>query len=1096
MRFIAVIGLMVCLFLPVNATAHQQERNITVQNVKTLRQLIAQIESTSAYRFSYQGNLVENVTINVTNLTRPVNEILTEALRGTNLQFVIKDHDVIITKKSNQPAKTTPNARKTISGKVIDETTKDPIIGASIWLKDTPIGANTDVNGNFKLSFTGNHSFISISSIGYTTQEAEIDNDNVMNIELQQGSAKIDEVVVVGYGTQKKASVVGAISSVKIENMKVPVSKISSCLAGQLSGVITTQRSGEPGAGATDFWIRGISTFGSNANPLVLVDGIERSMDLVDIEDIQEYSILKDASATAIYGVRGANGVVLITTRKGTEGLPKISLKMENGILSPTKIPEMANSMQIAEMYNEAYGSAYYSEDVIQKYRDGSDPDLYPNVNWIESLYKKHSDNQRINLNVSGGGSSVKYYISAGYYNENGLFRDDNMNAYNTSVFYRRFDFRSNVDIKLHKNTTLNVNLANTFERKNDPGTSAASIWSSAIICAANAFPMLYSDGSLPGPGANQGSNPYALLTRTGYNEKFYNTAQSLFGITQDLSDCVTKGLSANLKVSFDGVNNNALSRTKVSAQYLAEGRDTNGNLILNNTNVGDASLSYSQSNSGYRTFYLEGTLNYTRSFKKHNVGGLFLFQQSQKNYIGTSAGESEDALPYRNMGIAGRATYDYDNRYFIEGNFGYNGSENFSPKHRFGFFPSVAAGWMISNEDFFSNFTNVIDMLKIRTSFGYAGNDKIGGNRRFIYNETVETGSSVYLGQSIVNQSSVRLGDWANDQVGWEKSRKFNIGLDISLFNKLNIQADYFNEYRSGIFMSRASIPFFAGLTNQPWVNVGKMRNGGVDGSMDYHQKIGEVELSVRGSFTFARNHILDNDQAAPAYPYLDETGHPRWQNFGLVAVGLFKDQADIDSWPAQNYGDVKPGDVKYLDINGDRIVDSYDRKAIGYTDVPEIVYGFGSSAKWKGFDFSVFFQGVDHVNFFDNSNQTQAFVAKNMKEYSIFSDVYGNYWTTDNLDAKYPRLTIGTNSNNSQKSTFWMVNGRYIRLKNIELGYSLPRNVTSRLKIDGLRVYVSGVNLLTFSDFKLWDPDLQSTGPGGYPNNKVVNVGASLTF
>lgn len=1085
-----------------HAAQTAQQNTIRIGNVTNLKELIRQIEAQTSYKVSYQGNLADNITIKADPSKHNVEELLADALRGTGISYVIRYNTIILTQEQPRTeAAQQASQTRHIAGRVIDAETKEPIIGATVWVKDSALGTNTNVDGAFDYTFTGHYGYIAVSYIGYQTQEFPVTNLPKV-IELSAGN-ELDEVVVVGYGTQKKASVVGSIASVSVNDIRMPTAKISNNLAGQLAGVISVQRSGEPGASST-FWIRGISTFGSSTTPLVLVDGIERDLDLVDIEDIKDFSILKDAAATAIYGVRGANGVILITTREGIVGKPQINIRFEAGMVQPTKVPDMLDAVQFAELWNAAAGSEVYTPEVIQKYRDGSDPDLYPNVDWVDYLYKDLSFNERVNVNVTGGGSTAKYYISGGFYNEDGLFARDNMKEYNTSVFYRKFNFRSNVEVQLHKYTKLNVNLATTFERKNEPGTAASNsggtgIWNYAIKSAPNVFPAVYSNGLLPGPGANNGENPYVLLTQTGYREKFYNTAQSLFSLTQDLGDWVTKGLTVTVKGSFDAKNYNHLARTKTPPQYMASGRDEFGDLILQQTVVGTDNLTYAESHSGYRSVYLEASVNWARSFGKHDLSALFLYQQSQRNDVGIDKSEPELALPYRHQGIAGRITYSYDNRYFIEGNFGYNGSENFSPGKRFGFFPSVAAGYVISNEKFFEPVRGVIDLLKIKASYGIVGNDKIGTGdnvRRFIYNGTVNSGSSYYFGTRPHSSSSIQMGDWPNPNVGWEEAHKLNVGVDLSLFSKLKISADYFKEKREGIFLQRQSIPVYVGLSTQPWVNIGKMRNSGVDASLEYHQTIGQdLHLTVRGNFTYARNMIVDQDQPDYKYLYMNRTGQARYQTFGLVAAGLFRDQADIDAWPKQSFGDVEPGDIKYLDLNGDGVVDSYDVKPIGYTSIPEIVYGFGFSLQWKAFDFSAFFQGVGHVSFSTLTDQTLGFNARNSREANLFSDVYDNYWTPERLDAKYPRLYIGTNNNNNQTSTFWMANGRYMRLKNLEIGYTLPKRISQKMAMQNMRVYLSGVNLFTFSPFKLWDPDLQ-TGATNYPNNRIINIGLTIGF
>ena len=1095
---IVVIGLMLC-FSVLSASAQSSAR-IDASGVTTLKQLIQKVEAGSSYRFSWSNNLPNDISISVPSGPQTVEALLSAALANKGVTYVIKQNDIVLLpqQKSTTTAATTtakPAKEPTITGTVVDAETGAPVIGASVWIKNTTVGTTVDMNGNFTIKSPSNLAVLAVSFIGYEDYEVAVNTiTSHTTIKLKTSTTVVEDVVIVGYGTQKKASVIGAISSVAIDDLRAPVAKLSGNIAGQLAGVVSVQRSGEPGAGST-FWIRGISTFGDTKTPLILVDGVERDMDLVNVDDIKEMSILKDASATAIYGVRGANGVVMITTRSGDVGKPKVSLSVEGGLIQPTKVPQMLNGTQYAEMYNEASGSMIYSPEAIDKIATGVDPDLFPNVDWINTLYKDLSWNEKVNVSVSGGGDIAKYYISGAFYNEDGLFQVDNMKNYDTSVFYRRYNFRSNVDVQVFRHTKLNFNLGTSFERKNEPGGDTGSIWSYALNTIPVAYPLFYSDGTLSGPADNDGANPYVLLTQKGYKERFWNTATSTVNLNQDFGSWITPGLTANLKFAFDAMNAQVVARTKTPPQFMASGRDEEGNLIKTPTVVGQESLSLSKSSNGRRTVYLEASINYARTFDKHSVGALFLYQHSQKNYVNSSETDPDKFLPYRNQGIAGRVTYDYANRYFVEANFGYNGSENFSPGNRFGFFPSVAVGWAISNEEFFEKAKNVIDLLKFKASYGLVGNDQIGGGRRFIYLETIENGYDYYFGSSNTKYTGIRLGDYPNPNVGWETVRKLNVGVDMSFFGKAKVQVDYFDEDRSGIFLHSSSIPEIAGLVNKPWINVGKMHNRGIDASLDYHQKIGQVDLTARANFTYAHNTILDNDQPEWEYAYQNRIGQSNWQTFGLVADGLFQSQEEIDAWPTQKFGEVKPGDIRYIDINGDGVVDDYDKKPIGFPDVPEISYGFGASVRWKGFDVSIFFQGIDNVNFFINNSYTQPFIANKTRHSNVFADLYGNYWTEDNRDAKYPRLTIGSNTNNNQASTFWMVDGRYIRLKNAEIGYTLPKRIKNRAHIDRLRFYVSGVNLLTFSPFKLWDPDLQ-TGAAGYPNNRVYNIGTTLVF
>ena len=1083
------------------AAPSPQQTSVRVENVTSLKGLIQEIESQTSYRISYQGNLADNVPVKIAKSTKSVSQLLDEALRGTGITYIIRQNNIILTRAEAQspasaaPAPAAPR-KQHIAGQVLAAATRQPIIGATIWIKDSALGTSTASDGSFDYSFSGNFGFVTVSYVGYQTQEFPI--DRIPKVISLSPDNNLEEVVVVGYGAQKKASIIGSIASVPVNDIKMPTGKISNNLAGQLAGVISVQRSGEPGASST-FWIRGISTFGSNKSPLVLVDGIERDLDLVDIEDIKEFSILKDAAATAVYGVRGANGGVLVTTRGGIVGKPQINIKFEAGMVQPTKIPDMIDAVQFAEMYNAAAGYDFYSKKDIQMFRDGSDPDLHPNIDWVDRLYKDYSFNQRVNVNISGGGSTAKYYISGGFYNEDGLFKADNMKEYNTSVFYRRFNFRSNVEVQLHKYTKLNINLATTFERKNEPGSSATGangIWGYALKTAANAFPDVYSNGYLAGPASGQGENPYALLTQTGYREIFYNTAQSLFVLTQDLGDWVTKGLTVSIKGSFDAKNENNLSRTKTSPQWLATGRNEAGELEFNQTQIGEENLSYKQTNKGYRSVYFEAVANWARTFGKHDLSAMFLFQQSQKNYVGESANNSEKALPYRHQGIAGRITYNYDNRYFVEGNFGYNGSENFISGRRFGFFPSIAGAWVVSGEPFWEGIRSKVNLLKIRASYGLSGNDYLADSSnnivRFPYLTTVNMNKALYVwfSPNFVKQTGHEIKTVGNPLATWEESTKLNVGLELGLFDALTLNVDVYKENRTGIFMQRRSLPSTMGLSGvTPYGNLGEVENRGVDVSLEYNKAFNkDLLVSVRGTFTYAHNEVKARDEAKYLpNKYNSVLGKPVNSVYGLVADGLFASQEEIDNSPRQTFmPDYLPGDIKYRDLNGDGVIDANDRTSLGYPTVPEILYGFGASVNYKRWDFSFFFQGTARVSLrmYDmhpfRDNQYSGF---NMTQY-----VADDHWSEadPNPNAAYPRLDYRYNANNTQTSSFWIKNGSYLRLKSVELGFTYK----------SLRAYLAGTNLFIISPFKYWDPEMGSGNGLKYPLQRVVKLGLQYNF
>ena len=919
--------------------------------------------------------------------------------------------------------------------------------------------------------------------------------------EWKPKTAELDEVTIVAYGKQRKVSVIGAINTISTDELKSPVGKLSNSLAGQLAGIVVMQRSGEPGAGA-DFWIRGINTFGANNKPLVLVDGVERELDLVDAEDIASFSILKDATATALYGVRGANGIVLITTKRGVESVPRISAKVEYGLANPVRLSKLANASQWIDYYNdislESSGRLAIESAERAMYLNGTDPDLYPNVDWIKTIFKDHSNMTRANINVTGGSPKVRYYVGGSFYTEGSIMNVVDTKRYDASMRYDKFNFRSNIDINITSSTELGLSLSNQYEIKNRPAASLSNLYAFTILTPPISTPTIYSDGTIALPTV--GYNPYNYLNTSGYSQDFSNNAQSLISVTQDFSKFVTPGLKANIKFSWDAFNGSTLNRVINPTTYHAIGRDENGDLIFINNNNGSNYMTLNRTNSGSRTINFEASANYDRLFlKKHRVGAMFLF--NMRNYTDNFPGNYIAAFAHKNIGIAGRITYSYEDKYFTEFNFGYNGSENFSPQKRFGFFPSVAAGYMISNESFWDNLRSIIHILKIKGSYGEIGNDQIGGNRRFAFNSEMNGYTDGYtFGTNPGNGyiSGIATGVPGNENVSWEKAKKANIGVEIGFIDKLKFQLDYFYEKRSGIYIQQESVPSIVGLNVTQYVNLGEMRNQGFDGSMEYEQRFNDWYVSARANLTYNRNKKLYDDKPTPIWPYQSEAGFAYRQQRGLVALGLFESEEDIANNPKQTFGNVRPGDIKYKDINGDNVIDAYDKVAIGYTDVPEISYGFGLSVGWKGFDASVFFQGVGHVTriiggaaFYGSSDNI-----KNTGQ--IYSEVADQRWSerNPNPNAKYPRLSMSKVENNLQPSTFWQRDMSFIRLKNAELGYTVPKHLYKQLGISTIRLYAQGVNLLTFSKFKLWDPELASDYGNVYPQMRTINFGLNINF
>lgn len=998
-----------------------------------------------------------------------------------------------------------------IRGNVTDASTGEPLIGAVVAVKGTVSAVPTDVNGNYQIKTQESNPVLEVKLMGYETKESPVGGLSTLNFTLNPSSEKIEDVVITTQGTtQRKASVVGAQASVEIGNLKTSSGKLSTQLAGQMAGVVSIQASGEPGSGAS-FYIRGISTLGGANTPLVLVDGVERSLDLVDTDDIETFSILKDASASAVYGVRGANGVILINTKRGKDGKPVISAKYETGILSPYRMPDLVDGYNFASLYRENIDPAGFTDYAMEQYQmSPNDPrrdaNLYPNVDWMGELFKKTSNNQRANLSVSGGSKVARYYIGGSFYNEGSVFKQSNTNDYNTSINYNKFSFRANLDVNIFPQTVVSLQIANMFETKTEPGAKN-SVWNYAFELAPTSIPPFYTDANgdwLAWSGINTpgGYNPYNALTNSGYNENYTNNTQATISLKHSFTNKL-EGLSLNAKFAWDAISRSNVNRAKTVDMFRAGGRDEEGNLITTLMQTGTNVLGYAtgRNKDDYQKTYMEANINYDKVLGKdgqHRIGALVMYNHSIKSLV---AAESNIAsLPYKTQGVSARLTYGFLDRYFVEFNAGYNGSENFAPGKRFGLFPSVSLGWLVSEEKFMQKAKPVISLLKIRGSWGKVGNDQIGGNRRFIYNATVNTNAGNYggLGQGANNPAGIGEGELANPNVGWEEAEKLDIGVELELFKgSLKLQADYFKENRSGIFWQKKTLSSLTGITTIPYMNIGEMANQGVDASLEYFKQVGEVTLTARGTFTYNRNRVI-NDESPYKYKYLESMGKPFGQPKLLVAEGLFRDQADIDASPEQGFGVVRPGDIKYRDIDGNGMIDDNDKVAIGYSKTPEINFGAGATVAWKGFEFQFLFQGTGNANFLLNSNSLRPFEPGNIDRSMFNADVIGKVWTVanPNPNATYPRMSNSIVPNNREESTFWQREKSYVRLKNVELSYTLPRNVLNKLRLSQIRFYLQGTNLLTFSDFKLWDPETGSSAGNTYPNNRIYTVGIQVVY
>ncbi|WFB63313.1 SusC/RagA family TonB-linked outer membrane protein [Sphingobacterium sp. WM] len=1075
------------------------QKTITVNYQNTpLKQVFKNLNEEAGIQFIYSNqDLDETKRITLKLINSPIKTVVTEIFSTINVPFEIKDNTIIV-KKTNERRL---NQERTIKGQVLNESNA-PIPNSTIQTSFSNRSTSTNQNGNFEINVQSQDTYITVTSIGYVSRQIEIKSANDYRIILKDSTDALDEVVVVGFGTQRKASVVGAISSIEPERLKSGTTRsMSNNLAGQLAGVIAVQRSGEPGYDNSNFWIRGISTFGGNRNPLILVDGVERSLDNMDPEEIESFSILKDAAASAVYGVRGANGVILINTKRGKVGKPTVSARYEQGFTSPIQLPDFIGAADYLEVMNsirEERGDApLYSQERIDNIRNNVDPDLYPDVNWLDAILKNQAGNSRANLSVNGGTDILRYSLVTSYYGEGGIIERDKNQAWDSSSKLNRYNVRSNVDINISPTTLFRLNIGGYLQDRSRAPQSVDDLFQQAFTIPPYVHPTIYSSGEIP--RTPERTNPWALATQRGYERISASKLESLFSLEQDLKFFLP-GLKARGLFSFDRYSNTSVVRSKDPDYFNpAIGRDDQGNLLLVIDKYGQDFLGYSKgSDWGDKSVYLEGALNYSKFFGKHNVEGMVLY--NQRNY------DNGDLLPYRNQGMAARFSYNYNNRYIAEFNFGYNGSENFAPGKRYGFFPSFALGWYISEEKFMENYKETLSKLKLRGSYGLVGNDRLDG-RRFAYITTInETGGYRWGLNNDFYRAGRFEGDQGNSNLTWETVAKSNIGLELGLWNALDFQIDFFHEDRKNIFMQRRSIPGSSGFTNAPWANYGAVKNKGIDMSLEFNKNLSQdFFLSLRGTFTYAKNQIMEQDEpSAIIGTSRSSTGKPIGQQFGLIADGLFKesDFKDvengilIDDIPTHTFGVIRPGDIKYQDLNQDGVVDALDVTAIGGTEDPTVVFGFGTNMRYKAIDFGFFFQGLTNTyRIIGGSNFIPGSANGSMG--NIFSNVTDR-WTVDNpsQDVFYPRLSDYQSSNNNLASTWWLRDMSFIRLRNVELGFSMPSKWIDPMQLKNVRIFLRGNNLLTFSKFDLWDPELGVNNGMRYPIMKSVSMGLELNF
>jgi TonB-linked SusC/RagA family outer membrane protein len=1027
-----------------------------------------------------------------------------------------------------------------VTGTVTSDTAK--LESVTVQLKgDSKKTTKTDENGNYSFRVPANGTLV-FSVVGYQSQEIPINGKSILNVFMKAADNTLNDVVIVGFGsTQRKASMVSSVTTVNVKDQKGPTGNLTNTLAGRVPGVISFQRSGEPGMGTdnSSFYIRGLATFGTGKqDPLILIDGVESSsIDLARLQpdDIADFSVLKDASAAAVYGARGANGVVLVNTKTGKEGIAKFFFRAETRVSTNTKNFQLADNITYMNLANEAtltrspLAIEPYSQNKIIHTMAGDDPYLYPNNNWLDQLIKKRTVNQSYNLNINGGTARTRYYVAGTYNQDNGVLKVNPINNFNNNIKLANYSIRTNINMDLTNSTELIVRMYGQFDDYKGPIGGGSRTFNNALWSNPVMFPALYPQDKLQyidhplfgsGQTVNAGGltstlfvNPYAEMVR-GYAVYKTSNIQPQLEIKQNLNS-ITPGLSFRAMGYLRRYSFYSVDRSYNPFYYSASVDPTTQNYTVNAINdggptslgtVGTEYLGYSE---GPKTvdsrFWLESAVNYNHTFKKHSVGGMLVGVMS--SYETGNAGSVTASLPQRNNGISGRFSYGYDARYLAEFNFGYNGSERFAKNNRYGFFPSVGVAYRISNEKFFAPLKNVINDLKFRATYGLVGNDQIGAiGDRFFYLSNVNLNDGAFGaafgrndGVSPYYRNGVSISRYANESITWEQSRSLNLGMDLKFLKNFNVTVDAFKQWRSQILQPKSSIESAAGFSAIPSSNYGEAETQGIDLALNYQRSFArKTWIDLRGTFTYAtsKKTVTDEIQFPNSLAYLSTIGHSLSQGWGLVAERLFIDQKDVANSPVQ-FGDngLLAGDIKYRDINGDGLVNYDDMVPIGHPQQPEIIFGFGASMGVKRFDFSFYFQGSARSSFFINPAAIQPFYLNGGYQNNLLQVIADDHWSEENrnLYAFWPRMSTWRVNSNNMNSTWWMRDGSFLRLKSVDVGYTLPD--IKRLKLKGTRIYMSATNLFVISSFKLWDVEMGGNGLN-YPVQSVYSVGAQLNF
>jgi TonB-linked SusC/RagA family outer membrane protein len=1084
MRMTAFFLTVCCLHI--SASSLSQQVSLSLKNVP-LERVFNEIRQQTGYNFVYNDDWLRQARkVSITAAKAPLATVLDICFQDQPFTYTIIQQTIALKPRQEEMGAAQVQDGFTVSGVVTNEI-GEKLPGVTVMLKGTAIGTATTVDGKYTLLTQRANDTLVFSYVGYEKQELAVNGRAQVNVQLKAGARSMDEVVVVGMNNrQTKRSITGAVATIQTKELKQsPVANLSNALAGRLPGLITVQNSGEPGEDAAKLYIRGIGTYGNSA-PLVVIDGLPRAQadfNQLDANEIESVSILKDATSSALYGIQGANGVIVVTTKRGASNQkPAINFTVQQAVQQPVRLPRMMDAYNQALYFKEADINGdqpqRYTDEVLQQIKDGSNPYLYPNVNWFDELLKKESLQSQYNLNVSGSTNMLRYFVSGSYVKQGTLLKYDDVfnDNYGVKSKFDRYNFRSNIDLDATSMLHLRVDLAGRLENRTGPGPGFGEVFSEITGRSPSALPVFNPDGTL---GAGSGleipyhQNPYGMITKSGYYTNYTNVMYGTLSAKHDL-DFITNGLSAQLFFSFENDNYKTTTRSQAFDSYWYKGQDGGDKPIYQKIGIASR-LNTSGGSSIVRYNYLDLRLNYNRTFGAHTVSGQILGNRTLRVI--------DNELPYTYQGVSGHFTYNYKSKYFAEVNMGFNGSENFPKGRRYGVFPAFSAAWVLSEESFLKQ-TSWLDFLKIRMSHGIAGNDKIGGNR-WLFISDFAPGGGFRFGTSPNGVPGYNENIVGNNYVTWERAAKSNAGIDVSFFRQGEVQFsfDLFRERRTNILTQPGTVPDIVGITGLAPRNSGIMQNRGFEAELRLNKTFGKVKVFANLQLTYARNKILENDRPAPAFPYQDLKGYEFGYELGYRAIGYFKDAADIAKSPAQNFSTVIPGDIKYEDVNNDGEINAFDRVPIQVQNVPRYVGGVSMGANYKGFDISLLLNGAT------GGSGSVVMYAGSLLQLQRWTPELGD-------NARVP--VAHASGNNSVLSDLLIQKTDYLKLRNAEMGYELPANILRPFRIQYARIYVNGQNLLIWDSLWLKDRDPESFGNSviSYPLQRVMNIGVNVKF